>query len=105
MIQPTAESLQQGPPPAPASEIPWSAHCTLWLAAALTGIVTSLGVWVFLQGFALIDRLTLGTFGALPAPIGWLATALIPALGGVLIAIGMHTLSRPARLAAMAHVI
>jgi CIC family chloride channel protein len=62
-------------------------------------------VWLFLQGFAFIDSLTLGTFGALPPPAGWLATALIPAVGGLLVAVGMRTLSRPARFAAMAHVI
>ena len=88
-----------------ASAVSWSAHCTLWLAAAAIGALTSIGVWLFLQGFTLINRLTLGTFGALPPPVGWLATALIPALGGLLVAVGMHTLSRPARLAAMAHVI
>jgi chloride channel protein, CIC family len=87
------------------SEVPWSAHCMLWAVAAGVGAVTSIGVWLFLQGFALINRLTLGTFGALPPPVGWLSTALIPALGGLLVAVGMHTLSRPARLAAMAHII
>ena len=74
----------RGPPTAP-----------LWLAAAAIGALTSIGVWLFLQGFALINRLTLGTFGALPPPVGWLATALIPALGGLLVAVSMHTLSRP----------
>jgi CIC family chloride channel protein len=77
----------------------------LWAVAAVIGAVTSIGVWLFVQCFALINRLTLGAFGALPPPVGWLATALIPALGGLLVAVGMHTLIRPARLAGMAHVI
>ena len=88
-----------------ASAVSWFAYCTLWLAAAAIGALTSIGVWLFLQGFALINRLTLGTYGALPPPVGWLATALIPALGGLLVAVSMHTLSRPARFAAIAHVI
>ena len=86
-------------------DVSWSAHCTLWVAAAILGAVTSIGVWLFLQGFALVNSLTLGTFGVLPPPVGWLATALIPAVGGLLVGVGMHAMAHPAKLAAMAHVI
>src|SRR5690349_3454354 len=86
-------------------DVSWTAHGTLWLAAAVVGALAAIGVWVFLQGFALIYSLTLGTLGELPSPLGWLATALLPALGGLLVALGMRTFARPARLAAMAHVI
>ena len=81
------------------------AYLGLCLAAAVVGLVTSVGVWLFMQGFGLINSLTLGTFGAAPAPVGMIATAAIPALGGLLVALWMHYLSKPDKLAAMAHVI
>ena len=84
---------------------PWRAQCTLWVAGAVVGLFTSIGVWLFLQGFAFINRLTFGTLGTLPAPTGWLAIALIPALGGLGVALLVHYLSRPADLAAMANII
>ena len=37
------------------------AYLGLCLAAALVGLITSVGVWLFMQGFGLINRLTLGT--------------------------------------------
>ena len=77
----------------------------LCLAAALVGLVTSVGVWLFTKGFGLINSLTLGKFGSLPAPVGVLATVAIPALGGLLVALWMHYLSKPDKLASMAHVI
>ena len=58
------------------------AYLGLCFAAAVVGLVTSVGVWLFMQGFGLINRLTLGTFGAAPAPVGIIATVAIPALGG-----------------------
>ena len=81
------------------------AYLGLCFAAAVVGLVTSVGVWLFVQGFGLINRLTLGTFGAAPAPVGIIATVAIPALGGLLVALWMHYLSRPAKLAAMGHII
>ena len=84
---------------------PWTAHVTLWMAAALIGVVTSISVWLFLQGFALLHTMTLVAVGGLPSPLWWLATALTPALGGLLVGAGMHVLSRPTRLAPMADVI
>ena len=81
------------------------AYLGLCFAAAVVGLVTSAGVWLFMKGFGLINRLTLGTFGAAPAPFGVIATVAIPALGGLLVALWMHALSKPDKLAAMAHVI
>lgn len=81
------------------------AYLGLCLAAALVGLVTSVGVWLFMKGFGLINSLTLGRFGSLPAPIGVIATVAIPALGGLIVALWMHTLSKPDKLASMAHVI
>ena len=89
----------------PADPITGRAYLGLCFAAAAVGLVTSVGVWLFVQGFGLINRLTLGTFGAAPAPVGTIATVAIPALGGLLVALWMHYLSRPARLAAMGHII
>ncbi len=77
----------------------------LWAAAALVGVVTSFGVWLFFQGFGVIDRLTLGVAGTLPAPLGVLVTVLVPTVGGVVVALVLRYLSRPSRLAAMAYVI
>jgi H+/Cl- antiporter ClcA len=86
-------------------ETHWSSVISLWTAAALLGSVTSLLVWAFMKGFGWLNSLTLGTFGALPAPTGQIATALIPAIGGLLVAFLMHTWFHPDKLAAMAHVI
>ena len=81
------------------------AYLGLCLAAALVGLVTSVGVWLFMKGFGLINSLTLGRFGSLPAPLGVIATVAIPALGGLIVALWMHDLSKPDKLASMAHVI
>jgi len=81
------------------------AYLGLCLAAALVGLVTSVGVWLFTKGFGLINSLTLGRFDSLPGPVGVLATVAIPALGGLLVALWMHALSKPDKLASMAHVI
>ena len=81
------------------------AYLGLCLAAALVGLVTSAGVWLFTKGFGLINSLTFGTFGSAPGPIGMIATIAIPALGGLLVALWMHFLSKPDKLASMAHVI
>lgn len=83
-------------------EIAWSSRISLWLAAAAVGLITSVAVWLFMKGFELINNLTLGTFGAMPAPIGQISTALIPALGGLIVVLFMHALTRPDTLAAMA---
>ena len=44
------------------------AHCTLWAAAAVVGLVTSIGVWLLLRAIALLNDLTFGWSGSLPAP-------------------------------------
>jgi CIC family chloride channel protein len=77
----------------------------LCIAAAVVGLVTALGVHLFTQGFGLINRLTMGTFGSLPAPAGTIAVILIPALGGLIVALIMHYFSKPDRLVGMPHVI
>jgi CIC family chloride channel protein len=82
-----------------------TAYLGLCVAAAVVGLITSIGVWLFLQGFGLINRLMLGGLGAAPAPFGTVATVLIPALGGLIVALFMHFLSRPDKLTGMAHVI
>ena len=38
------------------------AYLGLCLAAAVVGLVTSVGVWLFMKGFGLINSLTLGRF-------------------------------------------
>jgi hypothetical protein len=81
------------------------AYLGLCIAAALVGLITSVGVWLFMQGFGLINKLTLGTFGAAPAPFGMLATVAIPTLGGLIVALWMHYLSKPGKLASMAYII
>jgi len=101
------EHLQAGTskPASIESETKWSSLITLWIAAAVLGLVTSILVWAFMKGFGLIYGWTMGTFGNLPAPAGTIATALVPAIGGLLVALFMHALTRPDKLAAMAHVI
>jgi chloride channel protein, CIC family len=86
-------------------ETHWSSTITFWVAAALVGMATSLLVWAFMNSFSWLNRLTFGAFGSLPAPAGQIATALIPAIGGLLVAFFMHALTRPDKLAAMANVI
>ena len=83
----------------------WLSRISLWIVAAILGLVTSVAVWLFMKGFGLVNDLTMGTFGTLPTPVGQIATALIPAIGGLIVALFMHYLSHPDKLAAMAHII
>jgi CIC family chloride channel protein len=78
---------------------------SLCIASAVVGLITAVGVHLFTQGFGLINRLTMGTFGSLPGPAGTLAVILIPGLGGLIVALIMHFFSKPDRLLGMPHVI
>jgi CIC family chloride channel protein len=89
-------------PPVKDSAFPFFGLC---IAAAVVGLVTAAGVHLFNQGFGFINQMTMGTFGSMPAPAGTIATILIPALGGILVALIMHFFSKPDRLVGMPHVI
>src|SRR5574341_941850 len=78
--------------------ISWAAYLGLGLAAAILGVVTSVGVWLFNQAFNAINSLTFNSIS------GW-AIALIPMVGGIVVALIMKYGSKPDKLAAMAHVI
>ena len=78
--------------------ISWAAYLGLGVAAAVLGVVTSIGVWLFNQAFNAIHNLTFNTIS------GW-AIALIPMVGGIVVALIMKFGSKPDKLAAMAHVI
>jgi chloride channel protein, CIC family len=86
------------PAPAKPDRISWPAYLGLGLAAAVLGVVTSIGVWLFNQAFNAIHDLTFNTIS------GW-AIALIPMVGGIIVALIMKFGSKPDKLAAMAHVI
>src|SRR5512136_2351591 len=78
--------------------ISWPAYLGLGVAAAVLGVVTSIGVWLFNQAFNAIHNLTFNSIS------GW-AIALIPMVGGIVVALIMKYGSKPDKLAAMAHVI
>jgi CIC family chloride channel protein len=85
--------------------VSWTAYLGLGLAAALLGVVTSIGVWLFNQAFNAIHNLTFNTIGGALQPIGAWTIALIPAVGGILVALIMKFGTKPDKLAAMAHII
>src|SRR5512136_94002 len=91
--------------PADPDRISWTAYLGLGLAAALLGVVTSIGVWLFNQVFNAINNLTFNTIGGALQPIGAWTIALIPAAGGILVALIMKFGTKPDKLAAMAHII
>jgi CIC family chloride channel protein len=90
---------------ADSDRISWTAYLGLGLAAALLGVVTSIGVWLFNQVFNAIHNLTFNTIGGALQPIGAWTIALIPAVGGILVALIMKFGTKPDKLAAMAHII
>jgi hypothetical protein len=60
-------------PPAAFAEpdrISWAAYLGLGVAAAILGVVTSIGVWLFNQAFNAIHNLTFNTIGGALQPIG-----------------------------------
>jgi CIC family chloride channel protein len=84
--------------PAEPDRISWAAYLGLGIVAAVLGVVTSIGVWLFNQAFNAIHNLTFNSIS------GW-AIALIPMVGGIIVALIMKYGSKPDQLAAMAHVI
>jgi len=91
--------------PADPDRVSWTAYLGLGLAAAVLGVVTSIGVWLFNQAFNAIHNLTFNTIGGALQPIGAWTIALIPAVGGILVALIMKFGTKPDKLAAMAHII
>jgi CIC family chloride channel protein len=92
-------------PAVDSDRISWLAYLGLGLAAAILGIFTSIGVWLFNQAFNAIHSLTFDTIGGALQPIGAWTIALIPAIGGIFVALIMKFGTRPDKLAAMAHII
>jgi chloride channel protein, CIC family len=90
---------------ADSDQISWRAYLGLGLAAAVLGVLTSLGVWLFNQAFSAIHNLTFNTIGGALQPIGAWTIALLPAVGGVLVALIMKFGTKPDKLTAMAHII
>jgi CIC family chloride channel protein len=86
-------------------QVSWIAYLGLGLAAAVLGVVTSIGVWLFNQAFNAIHNLTFNTIGGALQPIGAWTIALIPMVGGILVALIMKFGTKPDKLAAMAHII
>jgi chloride channel protein, CIC family len=91
--------------PAEPDRIFWAAYLGLGVTAAILGVVTSVGVWLFSQAFNAIHNLTFNTIGGALQPIGAWTIALIPMAGGIVVALIMKFGSKPDKLAAMAHVI
>jgi CIC family chloride channel protein len=86
-------------------QVSWIAYLGLGLAAAVLGVVTSIGVWLFNQAFNAIHNLAFNTIGGALQPIGAWTIALIPAVGGILVALIMKFGTKPDKLAAIAHII
>jgi hypothetical protein len=77
-------------PPAASAEpdrISWAAYLGLGIAAAVLGVATAIGVWVFNRAFNLIHDLTFNSIS------GW-AIALIPMAGGIIVALIMKVGTR-----------
>jgi len=73
--------------PAEPDRISWAAYLGLGIAAAVLGVVTSIGVWLFNQAFNAIHNLTFNSIS------GW-AIALIPMAGGIIVALIMKVGTR-----------
>jgi chloride channel protein, CIC family len=85
--------------------ITWPAYLGLGIAAAVLGVVTAIGVWLFNQAFNAIHYLTFNMIGGALQPIGVWTIALVPAVGGIGVALIMKYGTKPDKLAALAHLI
>ena len=81
-----------------------TAYVGLGIAAAVLGVATAVGVWLFNQAFGLVHRVVFDGIGDALAPLG--AWTLIPivAAAGIVVALIVRFM-RPEPLGALPHVI
>ncbi len=98
-------SLADTLPAAAAERLSWPAYLGLGLAAAVLGVVVSVGVSLFSRLIEATHRLSYNMLAGAVQPIAPWAIALIPAVGGIVVALILKLGTRPEKLAAMAHIV
>jgi CIC family chloride channel protein len=78
-------------------EISWGAYIGIVVAAGALGILVACGAWLFNQVERLVHELAFNTFG------GW-TVALIPALGGIIVALIMALPTRSDKFTGLPHI-
>jgi chloride channel protein, CIC family len=87
------------------AEIAWPAYLGLIAAAAVIGALVACCVWLFDKVMGIAHDLAFTRLGGLLQPLGPWSVALIPALGGIVVALLLAAFSKPDKFAAMAHLI
>lgn len=93
------------PDAADIERLSWPAYLGLGLAAAVLGIAVSFFVSVFQRLIAVVYYLTYNLMGDAVQPSAPWAIALIPAVGGIVVAFILKAGYRPEKMQGMAHVI
>jgi CIC family chloride channel protein len=81
-----------------------AAYVSLGVAAAVLGVLTAVGVWLFNQSFGLVHRVVFDGVAAAIAPLGSWTLVPILAAGGIVVALIVRFV-RPEPLAAVPHII
>jgi chloride channel protein, CIC family len=84
-------------PRTPVAEVSWGAYIGLVAAAAMLGILIACGAWLFNQVEHLVHNLAFNTLS------GW-TVALIPALGGIIVALIMALPTRADKFIGLPHI-
>lgn len=93
------------PAPPETEEVSWPAYLGLIGAAGVLGVLTACGAWLFNQVLNFTHDVAFNTLGGLLQPLGSWTIALIPMLGGIVVAVILRLLARPDALTGMAHII
>lgn len=67
--------------------IPRSQTLLLGSVAAIVGLMSGIGVWLFKRLIDLVQLIMLGGFGKAVAPLGYWAIILVPVLGGIAVSL------------------
>lgn len=83
----------------------WGSYAWLCIASSLVGIVTAGLVWLFNWGFIALRQFLFDDLGLSMLPYGSWMIALIPAVGGLVVAWVLHTFSSSEKLIGIPHII
>lgn len=98
-------SLPDPLPDAATDRLSWPAYLGLGLAAAVLGVVVSVGVSLFTRLIDVVHHLSYNILGGALQPVAPWAIALIPVVGGIVVALILKVGTRPEKLTAMAHIV